>query len=289
MSPAAVATTGSAHFHGHARRTETPAVPFQPRVFGVSRVHVRPGERFASHLHAHLELILPENGLYRCRVGGATVEAQPGEAVLVNPGDAHEDPLSGPVTYFGCTFRLEPSPDAERSPSLFASDAPVATRHMDASASLGALSARVRAAHGTPPDSFAWAALDASCATWLWEVVARLPLALRSPVLRLPLEDELAVRLRGLLTSDPAEAVSVTELAARAGMHPRAFTDACRERFGLTPLLVRRRARCDAAATLLAQGVTVAETSRQLGFANPFHFSRVFRQAMGRPPSAWRC
>ncbi len=295
----------SDRLHALTRQLGAPLLPFLPQVFWISRGHVRRGERFAPHLHAHLELIIPERGLYRCRVGGTAVEARPGEAVLICPGDAHEDPLDGPVTYLGCGFQLRPSPDAERSPSILASAAPVTARHVTGSPGLVTLGERVRAAlrgsaggaaqgaknRNCPPDPFTWATLDAACAMWLWELVARLPLAVRSPLLLaqgVPLANDLTARLRAALAQDPAAALSLADLAQHAGLSPRAFTAACREQLGLTPLAARRQTRCTAATTLLAQGLPVAEAALRLGFANPFHFSRVFRQTMGRSPSAWR-
>ncbi len=263
-------------------------LPFQPQVYWVSRVQVRRGERFAPHLHAHFELIIPERGPYRCRVGGCVVEAVAGEAILVNPGDAHEDPLDGPVAYLGCSFRLIPSPDPDRSPPILAADAPGDVRRIPASPGLVELQARVRAATHVRPEPFAWAALDAGCAAWLWELVSGLPSDHRAPRLRLPETHDLAARLQEVLAQEPASAIPLAEFAAHAGMTPRAFAAACRERLGLSPLEARRRARCEAAATLLVRGMTVAEAAERLGFANPFHFSRVFARTMGRAPSSWR-
>ena len=78
------------------------------------------------------------------------------------------------------------------------------------------------------------------------------------------------------------------DLARRCGLTPRAFANACRSHLGLSPSVAFRHARCSAAAALLAQGASVAETAARFGFANPFHFSRAFRQAMGTAPSEWR-
>lgn len=275
-----------------ARMPVAAQMPFQPAAFWVSRVDARRADRFPLHLHAHYELILPERGLYRCRVAGEVVSAMPGEAVLVCPGDSHEDPLSGPVAYLGCGFRLEPSPDAERSPVIFSTAAPVTARHVASHATLTRLLAQVREAYDGEPDSFAWAALDATCAQWLWEHLKQLAPAWRAPVLRPPNAEahgaDLAVRLRASLGHLLAEPVPVAVLATRAGLTPRAFATACRATLGLTPQAARRRLRCEAAAALLAAGHAVGDTAERLGFANPFHFSRAFRQAMGRPPSAYR-
>jgi hypothetical protein len=51
-----------------------------------------------------------------------------------------------------------------------------------------------------------------------------------------------------------------------------------------TAAFVRLR-RCQHARELLQSGASVTVTAERLGFANPFHFSRVFRQVTGDRPS----
>jgi AraC-like DNA-binding protein len=41
----------------------------------------------------------------------------------------------------------------------------------------------------------------------------------------------------------------------------------------------------DYAKSLLGGGLSVSEAATHLGFANPFHFSAVFRRVHGWPPS----
>jgi transcriptional regulator GlxA family with amidase domain len=50
-----------------------------------------------------------------------------------------------------------------------------------------------------------------------------------------------------------------------------------------------RRVRLDRAATLLAHSnYTIAQVAEMCGFANPFHFSRRFKEAFGQSPSEVR-
>jgi len=79
---------------------------------------------------------------------------------------------------------------------------------------------------------------------------------------------------------------TVPELAAEARMSPRYFTTLCLQIFGEPParyLLQLKLRRAD--EMLRYRGQRVKEVSEALGFANPYHFSRVFRRIHGRPPS----
>jgi AraC-like DNA-binding protein len=79
---------------------------------------------------------------------------------------------------------------------------------------------------------------------------------------------------------------SIEALARTSGLHP----DWLRRRFilayGLTPVEYRLRLRLTRARILLrTTAVAVAEVGRQVGFANPSHFTRLFRRHFGCRPS----
>ena len=46
--------------------------------------------------------------------------------------------------------------------------------------------------------------------------------------------------------------------------------------------------RIDKAKQLLANGLSVTETGLQIGFENPFHFSRLFKNIEGISPSQFK-
>ena len=100
--------------------------------------------------------------------------------------------------------------------------------------------------------------------------------------------DALVAQIARLVDGSPGDRLSVGEMAARVGLMPRQLL----YRFGLAsgePLAswIRRR-RVATARRLLAQGVSVSAVSDQLGYANPYHFSRVFKELVGETPSGFR-
>ena len=69
-------------------------------------------------------------------------------------------------------------------------------------------------------------------------------------------------------------------------MSPRHLTNLCQRLFGQPParLLLQLKLR-QAEEMLRFRGMRVKEVSEELGFANPYHFSRVFRRHRSRAPS----
>lgn len=82
---------------------------------------------------------------------------------------------------------------------------------------------------------------------------------------------------------------SLEELAGIAGLSAPHFADLCRKHTGMPPLGLLIRLRLQKAMELLQRGThNVAEAGQEVGYGDPFYFSRLFRKHMGMPPSACR-
>ncbi len=82
---------------------------------------------------------------------------------------------------------------------------------------------------------------------------------------------------------------ALSDLARQAGYTPQHLNRLFRRALGITPLQHLGRMRMERAASLLAEGRwTVAAVARQVGFDDPYYFSRLFKQHFGRGPSRYR-
>jgi AraC family transcriptional regulator, arabinose operon regulatory protein len=100
--------------------------------------------------------------------------------------------------------------------------------------------------------------------------------------------DGIADTIAQQLRRDPLRDWRLAALAAEHGISWSSLRQAIRRRTGLSPDRLLRSARLDRAAQVLADGASVGEAAQAAGFADPFHFSRLFRRAYGVAPRDWR-
>ncbi len=83
--------------------------------------------------------------------------------------------------------------------------------------------------------------------------------------------------------------LTMTELAAEAGVHPAHLASVFRRFHHATVGEFVQQLRIEAASEMLRQPETpLSELALQLGFADQSHFSRIFRRWTGMTPKAWR-
>lgn len=98
-----------------------------------------------------------------------------------------------------------------------------------------------------------------------------------------------STRAREALESRYDEPFDLGRLAKLAGMSTPHFCAEFRRGYGVPPIafLIQRRM---AAAMTLVRGtdLPVGEVGRRVGYADPYHFSKLFKQHFGRGPKAER-
>ncbi len=85
------------------------------------------------------------------------------------------------------------------------------------------------------------------------------------------------------------EPLSLRDVAAQVGVTPGHLTTVVRRRTGRTVLdWITERRMTEARALLRTVDLPVGEIARRVGLPDPGYFARVFRQANGVSPRAWR-
>lgn len=94
-------------------------------------------------------------------------------------------------------------------------------------------------------------------------------------------------RARDHLHERWAEGVSLSELAAAAGVSRFRLLRAFSRELGLTPHAYLIRLRVERARSMLATGMSVAAVALATGFADQSHLTRHFKRVCGVPPAAY--
>ena len=260
------------------------ALPFSVRF---RRLHLRTfaePQIVAPHLHDDLELLLLQTGTWHGSVNGEALQVPAGGALLVAPGDRHEDRCRRPLTLCGIALELLPGPRRGRSATPLAAGVPVAVRRLAKAPVLHRIAQRltdVTCAGGR------WSAprQDAIAHELLVELLAMLPESALAPAVAERLAAAgFGAALAAVLDAHPS-GLSVPALARALNLGERTLQMRCRYLLGATPLVLVRRQRLQVARELLTTGATVQAVADHLGYANPFHFSTAYKQAFGHPPS----
>jgi transcriptional regulator GlxA family with amidase domain len=91
------------------------------------------------------------------------------------------------------------------------------------------------------------------------------------------------------ITEHPADDLSVTALAARAGLSPRQFARAFAAETGVSPGRFVGRVRLETARRMLEDsGRGVTQVARACGYGTPEAMRRAFVQSLGVPPADYR-
>lgn len=105
---------------------------------------------------------------------------------------------------------------------------------------------------------------------------------------RRPPPDDLA-RAMEMINSRYAEPLRLADLAAEAGLSVPHFVGRFHQHFGAPPIASLIRRRMEVAAALLKDTTdSIANIGRHVGYPDPAHFSKAFRNQFGTPPSQIR-
>ena len=102
-------------------------------------------------------------------------------------------------------------------------------------------------------------------------------------------ESECVRRVKEFVRQHLAEELTLDDLAQSAHISKHHFARVFKSHTGLSPMAYLRRARVEAARTILLSSSKPLKTiAREVGLGDEFHLSRVFRKVTGQPPTALR-
>jgi len=243
------------------------------------------------HQHENYEVILVDRGPYSCSLNEEEITIRSHEVLVIKPGDRHCDHLRHGQRHYVLHFLLtdglhQPAAAVNLFNEWVAPQGQVCTAPMPDEARIFDLLEE----ESRQSDCYAANIQDAMLEAFFWRLVRNLPVESLSPQFRRrSTEQEFAGRLYRLFEEHVQENLRVEELAALLKISKRSLSMKCRALLGDSPAQLFTRFKIQKAAQLLTYtDRPVKEISYELGFENPYHFSRVFKRIHGSAPSALR-
>jgi AraC-like DNA-binding protein len=232
------------------------------------------GARFPRRRIPDLLLVWSEAGAASASVNGCPVLHRPGVMVVAAPG-ADLDERGDPERPWTAGWLLLDGPWAALLAPAIAARPGGIVHGQPAPRRWLALARSLRDLVAARDDGWDWRA-----ATVLGELLGDLQAAITSPG-----GADLPTRVAALVDRNPERTWPIDALARELGLGRSALAHRFTREAGRPLAAFIRRRRCEHARERLAAGASVTQVAERLGFANPFHFSRVYRAAMGEPPS----
>ncbi len=243
---------------------------------------------FRRHQHSEFEIILVLRGKYRCLLNDHELRLSDNSVMVVQPGDWHEDYCDPPLDYAGLRFSFPRTAVGAEALRFFRPEVTPEQQCTSAPAEtylplLDKISDEARS-----PDRASAHVQDAVMSELFWRLVRVFPTSVLAPWLApVPAETRFMERLHECFTQHMHNSPSVPELARMLGVSQRVLSQRCARFFQTSPARALLQLRVQYAQQLLTQTeMSVKEVGYRLGFSNPYHFSRVYKQIVGRPPSA---
>lgn len=265
---------------------EDAAKPLNLQLLRISRLEVKEDHHYFPHDHLWGELIIPLRKTYACVINGCSLLVEPGQMLLVQPFDRHEDfyHQGGELIFF--IFELHDLSGQLWRDGIVSAQAPVAARALN----LGVGSPLERLldfllAQTTEGENQMLAQVKLGEA-FLWRMIAAIPTPWLSPRLVDGIERS-AFRRRVLayFMEDARAPLDAACLAATLGMSKRSMEYKFRALFGTSPGRAFTAYKIQLAAQMLRRGDSVKAVAERFGFSDQFYFSTVFKRLMGFPPS----
>ncbi len=241
------------------------------------------------HVHRDYELLIPKSNVYRCRVDDIPLTVGKGEFLLLQPGQSHSDDFEIGSDFYGFCFELT-EPDSGLPLILFASGLPPEKQIAAISApeSVETLNSLLRTETETGEAVNCGPLYRAVLEIVLSKVLCAYPEGILRPEIRHPDANggERYARVFRAFGKFLRQNPTLDNLAQECAMSKSALNNFCQSHFSLPPLRAFMKFKLANAKKILEENPTMSakEVAGLFGFANQFHFSRLYRNCFGTPP-----
>lgn len=263
---------------GEQRTAGEHVVTRMTRLVGATAVEAETGHSFSRHMHDQFGIGIMLAGAQDSLSGRGRVRAEAGHVITVNPNEIHDGCPAGCQTrrwamlYFDIQVINATLSALELAPGKELCH-PVINSAKLASDFVGLY--RMIQREGD---------VSLACETLLMEVLSQM---VSGPARPCPAAPSAIERARQAIDDAPEAQMSVTTLAAVAGLSPFHFLRSFRRATGLPPHAYQVQRRLQKARRMLAGSKSITMVAAECGFADQAHFTRHFRRSYGFSPGAF--
>jgi AraC-like DNA-binding protein len=243
---------------------------------------------YAKHYHPEHELIFVSKGIYKSKVNGSELQLEPGEVLIICPGDYHTDAVYDGLQFHSIRFVLCSNLLPGKTLRLFKENIDTELQIIKPPSDL--ISDFKAVADGVEAHQLSQV-ISSRLNLIFWRIVQQIPPERLSKTMELELSGNslIAGINRAIYENIFTSPLTVKRLAALLGMSPSKLTSLCSEILNSSPAKLIMRVKMDIASNLLLEtDMTIKEISSTLQFADQFSFSRAFKRFDGRPPRKYR-
>ncbi|OGV56911.1 MAG: hypothetical protein A2X49_02065 [Lentisphaerae bacterium GWF2_52_8] len=243
------------------------------------------------HIHDNYELIAPVSGCYECSLNGSRIALKAGKMIFIQAGDSHEDYYKKGSPFVGFHFQLNDLNMGVWPHGVLDMGLPPEARVLDMRTQTWPRKIfdmiAILISKAPSKSRLSELTIDSLSNAFFWSLVSAIPENCLSPQFRNCLHDD---EFRGKVLAAFEKALKlrlgVRQIASLLGMSERALDYKFANVIGASPYKAFTCYKLDKAIALLEAGSTVKEAADALGFADQFHFSKVFKRHMGLNPSS---
>lgn len=271
--------------------TEKISLGIRPFFLGFNQVVVDAPIKHPVHRHSSYEIILVEKGPYTCRLNNDPIELESGYGLIIKPGDLHEVELVGGQRHYVLQFDLE---DKSLAPSgstgIFRRD--ISSAEQACAGPIEEVKPILDMIAHPLMESGRFSSENQDCLMEyiFWVLLSHMPEERLAPaLLKVSNDQQFLDQLASIEQENYTRSVSLSRLAEMMDVSKSTLAKRCVQLLGESPgqYLVRRKIN-RAIVILKTTQKSIKEVSYELGFQNPYHFSRVFKRIAGAPPSEVR-
>lgn len=252
----------------------------------LSRISVEHDYEYPSHVGQFFEIIIPYHRPYKCLLNEKKITVLPGQLVIVQPEDIHQDFYLHDCELVFLTFTIDNIYNNSHHYKVFNKQDSMAHRIIDIKVDSTLEKNLALLLEHKKNSDFQIIAVEKLCEVFFWNLIDLLPESYIDHEFLNIIKNKIFVKqIETYLHQHINKKLNVEKLAKDFGMSRRTLENKFSTLFGNSPSNTFINMKINTAVQMLKSGISIQETAEIMGFPDQFYFSTVFKRVAGYSPS----